>query len=57
MIAASAKTPDALSSLSRRVAPLVAQSAASTDDQGGGDVILLVEDNTINMRVRLPSAN
>ena len=55
MDASSAKTPEAHMPTDRSDETPADESASGTQTPGE-DVILLVEDNAINMRVRLPSA-
>jgi len=58
MNASSVKTPESQISAERSVEPPAEESASVAEQPGsGGDVILLVEDNAINMRVRLPTAH
>jgi hypothetical protein len=56
MNASEAKTPEPLSAIGRHIEHSEEQSAPNEDSRVG-NVILLVEDNSINMRVRLPVAN
>lgn len=55
MDASSAKTPEAYMPTDRSDEKPADESASGSQSLGG-DVILLVEDNAINMRVRLPTA-
>lgn len=52
MDASSVKTPEAQMSIERS-ADVPAEESASNDQHLVGDVVLLVEDNGINMRVRI----
>jgi hypothetical protein len=56
MDASSVKTPETIRPADRSVEQ-PSEESTSDAEQLTGDVILLVEDNAINMRVRLPPAN